>query len=201
MPRSALAAAGPSPASRRGTRPNSVKRIHRVLATGRGEPARRQPQRRHRVPVQLDDEDHAARTGRPTADVHRGASPSQSWCGATPSAVPARGGPRSRARLPGRARITTRSAGSSSSMTVARDMPQPTGHPVPLHRGADRFGDHQPILGPVLAVVDRTQCVHDEVGLHRPHPLTDRGTEFRRPRHPVPRRKHRARSCVESRSQ
>jgi hypothetical protein len=43
--------------------------------------------------------------------------------------------------------------------------------------------------------------VHDEVGLHRPHPLTDRGTEFRRPGHSVPRRKHRARSCVESRSE
>jgi hypothetical protein len=43
--------------------------------------------------------------------------------------------------------------------------------------------------------------VHHEIGLHRPHPLTDRGTEFRGPRHPVPRRKHRAKSRVESRSQ
>jgi hypothetical protein len=43
--------------------------------------------------------------------------------------------------------------------------------------------------------------VHHEIGLHRPHPLTDRGTEFRGPRHPVLRRKHRARSRVESRSQ
>ena len=43
--------------------------------------------------------------------------------------------------------------------------------------------------------------MHDEVGLHRPHPLIDGGTELRRPRHPVPRRKHRARPCVGSRSQ
>jgi hypothetical protein len=35
-------------------------------------------------------------------------------------------------------------------------------------------------------------CVHDQIGLHRPHPLTYRGTEFGRSRHPVPRRKHRA---------
>jgi hypothetical protein len=33
--------------------------------------------------------------------------------------------------------------------------------------------------------------VHDDVGLHRAHPLLNGGTELRRTRHPVPRRKHR----------
>ncbi len=84
---------------------------------------------------------------------------------------------------------------------AARHMPQTPGHPVSLHRGADGFGHHQADAWTGLALVIGTQCVHDKVGLHRPHPLTDRGTEFRRTRHPVARRKHRARSCVESRSQ
>src|ERR1700741_5485735 len=43
--------------------------------------------------------------------------------------------------------------------------------------------------------------MHHEIGLHCPHPSTDGGTEVRRTRHPVPSRKHRARSRVESRSQ
>jgi hypothetical protein len=43
--------------------------------------------------------------------------------------------------------------------------------------------------------------VHHQIGLRRAHPLTDGGTEVCRPRHPVPSRKHRARPCVESRSQ
>ena len=47
----------------------------------------------------------------------------------------------------------------------------------------------------------RPQRVHHEIGLHRPHPSSDCRTELRGPRHPVSRRKHRARSRVESRSQ
>jgi len=47
----------------------------------------------------------------------------------------------------------------------------------------------------------RPQRVHHEIGLHRPHPSSDCRTELRGPRHPVPRRKHRAKSRVESRSQ
>jgi hypothetical protein len=43
--------------------------------------------------------------------------------------------------------------------------------------------------------------MHDQVGLRRTHPATDRDTEFRGPGHPVPSRKHRACSCVESRSE
>jgi hypothetical protein len=69
-----------------------------------------------------------------------------------------------------------------------------------LYSAPNGFRDHQTNPGPVFAIIG-SQCVHDEIGLHCPHPLTDRGTEFRRPRHPVARRKHRARSCVESRTQ
>ena len=82
------------------------------------------------------------------------------------------------------------------------DVAQATGHPMPLHRTADRFGHHQTDAGPVVwHVAMRSQRMHHEIGLHCPHPLTDGGTELRRSRHPVPRRKHRARSRVESRSQ
>src|ERR1700737_906698 len=41
------------------------ERVDRVLATGRTEPARRHPHRRHGVAVQLDQEDRAA-CGRPS---------------------------------------------------------------------------------------------------------------------------------------
>ena len=49
------------------------QRVHRVLAARRGEPARRQAQRRNGVAVELDDEDHAARalTDRPNASPRR----------------------------------------------------------------------------------------------------------------------------------
>jgi hypothetical protein len=66
----------------------------------------------------------------------------------------------------------------------AGDMAQPTGHPVPLHRVPYRFGNDQPdpravrrVAGRV--VTDTSRRMHDKVGLHRPHPLTDSGTEFR----------------------
>jgi hypothetical protein len=84
----------------------------------------------------------------------------------------------------------------------AHHMAQPTGHPVSLYSAANGFRDHQTDAGSAVSGAgSRPQRVHHKIGLHRPHPVTDRGTEFRGPRHPVPRRKHRARSRVESRSQ
>ena len=71
-----------------------------------------------------------------------------------------------------------------------------------LYCAANGFRDDQSdARSAVGGAVRRSQRVHHEVGLHRPHPLTDRGTELRGPRHPVPRRKHRASSRVESRSE
>jgi hypothetical protein len=58
MPGTALG----EPDSRQPTPPQQSvlgQSVDSVLATGRGESARRQPQRRHHVPVQLDHEDHA----------------------------------------------------------------------------------------------------------------------------------------------
>ena len=82
-----------------------------------------------------------------------------------------------------------------------RDVSQAPGHPVSLHRTPHRLGDHQTYLGSAPIGVAASARVHHDVGLHRAHPLVDCGTEIRRPRHPVLRRKHRARSCVELRSQ
>src|SRR5829696_1244976 len=44
-----------------------AQRLDRVLATGRREPARGQPHRRHGMAVQLDEEDRAADNGRAVA--------------------------------------------------------------------------------------------------------------------------------------
>ncbi len=70
---------------------------------------------------------------------------------------------------------------------TAGHMTQPAGHAVTLYGAADRFRDDQTDPGTIL-VDGMTHRVHDEIGLHCPHPLTDRGTELGRPRHPVPRR-------------
>lgn len=81
-------------------------------------------------------------------------------------------------------------------------MPQPPGHPVPLHRVPDRLGDDQSDLRcAVEGVFTHPQSMHHEVGLRSTHPATHRGTEILRSRHPVPRRQHRARSRVGSRGQ
>ena len=92
-------------------------------------------------------------------------------------------------RLPGSARITTRSPGSNSSSRPG-DMAQPPRHPVPLHRRSHRLPHHQTDsrAGACRLVTLR---MHDEVAVDGPHPLLDRGAELGRPRHPVPRRKHR----------
>lgn len=60
----------------------------------------------------------------------------------------------------------------------ARNVTQPASDSMSLHRAANRFRDHQTDPRAGLCVVIGPQCVHDDVGLHRPHPLTDRGTEF-----------------------
>jgi hypothetical protein len=91
-------------------------------------------------------------------------------------------------------------AGAQFVQDGAGDVPEPTCYPVPIDRVPNGSGDHKADPGPA-AVVVRAGGVHDEVGLHHSHPLIDRGTEFRRPRHPVSGRKHRARSCVGSGSQ
>jgi hypothetical protein len=72
----------------------------------------------------------------------------------------------------------------------AGNMAQPPRDSVALDCVANGFRDDKPDARTI--VVGRlTHCVHDEIGLHRPHPLADRGTELGRPSHPVPRRKHR----------
>ena len=192
MPRTALQ----QPHHRQPAAPHHAvlrQRVDRVLTTRRREPARRRPQRRDHVPVQLDDDRSPRATARPDRPLHRGCPDSSDARGATPSAVLVRGAPRSRTgcrAAPGsrpgppasRSSMTVRATWRSRRATRWRCTALPTD-----------FETTRPILGPV--VVDRmAQRVHDEVGLHCPHPLTDRGTELGRPRHPVPRRKHRARS-------
>jgi hypothetical protein len=62
----------------------------------------------------------------------------------------------------------------------ARDVAQPTGHPVPLHGAPNRLRNDQPDPRTVLwAAADRSQRMHDEIGLHRSHPVTDGRTELR----------------------
>jgi hypothetical protein len=82
----------------------------------------------------------------------------------------------------------------------ARDVSQPTRYPMPLHSATNRFRDDQSDARSVAAA-GRPQGMHHEIGLRRPHPMTDGRTELRRPSHPVSSRKHRARSRVESRSE
>ena len=62
---------------------------------------------------------------------------------------------------------------------------------MPFYRTANGFRTTSDLRA-VGGIVVGAAGVHDEVGLHRPHPLVDGGTELRRPRYPVPRRKHRA---------
>jgi hypothetical protein len=68
-----------------------------------------------------------------------------------------------------------------------------------LYRVADRFGHDQADLRPIRRIWVRAATgMYDDVGLSRPHPLTDCGAKLSGPRHPVLRRKHRARSRIES---
>lgn len=83
----------------------------------------------------------------------------------------------------------------------ARHVPQPARHSMSLHCGTNRFRNHQPDLRAVFCPTVRTQGVHHQIGLHRAHPSAHRRPEVARPRHPVPRRKHRASSWIGLRRQ
>ena len=62
----------------------------------------------------------------------------------------------------------------------ARDVAQPTGHPVPLHSAPYRLRNDEPDAGAVAgAAANGSQRMHDKIGLHRSHPVTDGGTELR----------------------
>jgi hypothetical protein len=74
------------------------------------------------------------------------------------------------------------------------DVAQPPRHPVPLYGVTDGLAHDQ--TDPWRVVIDGAQRVHDEIGLDGSYPTFDRQPEIRRPRHPVPDRKHRAKSCV-----
>src|SRR6478609_9206147 len=118
MPRSILQESHhgqPSPADQ----PVLAQGVNRVLTAGGSEAARGQPHRRDHVSVELDEEYHAAHDGRAVASGgHQLESPLRDRV--RRNAV--RNSCSSRAeiacRLLGSARITTRSAGSSSSITV-----------------------------------------------------------------------------------
>lgn len=75
----------------------------------------------------------------------------------------------------------------------ARGMTEPSGHTMAYHGIADGFGDDQSDSGSGLTGLVGTKRVQHEVGLGRPRPSTDCGTELGRPGHPVLRRKHRVR--------
>lgn len=89
---------------------------------------------------------------------------------------------------------------------LAGHVTQPTSHPVPFDRRADRLGDDQPDLrrrrrgnsgGTGSPVTDHT-AVHDDVGLYRPSAPFDRRTEIRRPLHPELSREHRGAACAQA---
>src|SRR5690349_20161622 len=79
-------------------------------------------------------------------------------------------------------------------------MSETTRHPVAFYSVTDGFGDHQTDAGSA-GIQLIAQHVNHHVGLDCAHATADGGTEFRGPPHPVLSRKHRARSCVESRSE
>src|SRR3984957_200665 len=101
--------------------PVLAQRIDRVLTASRAEPARRQPHRRDGVAVELDDEDDAARGhgrygryGR--YGRHQRCSPSRGRVRRSAVRSPCSSRAEIACRLLGSARMTTRSAWSSSSI-------------------------------------------------------------------------------------
>ncbi|GAC1402191.1 MAG: hypothetical protein NVS4B6_11850 [Mycobacterium sp.] len=57
---------------------------------------------------------------------------------------------------------------------------QSAGHAVPLHRASHRLrNDESDVRSVPGTATCRSQRMHDEIGLRRPHPVTDGGTEFR----------------------
>ena len=129
------------------TTPYSRQRLHRVLATRRREPTRRQPQRRDGVPVQLDDEDHRACRRRTRRPRHRDAplldcarrKAVRSSCSSLAEIA---------YRLPGSARITTRSAGSNSPITVRATWRSRRATRCRCTAVPTDFDTTRPILGP-----------------------------------------------------
>jgi hypothetical protein len=73
-----------------------------------------------------------------------------------------------------------------------RDMAQPPCHSVPLHRRSDGLRHDQPNAWAWFARLLTPLRMHNEIAFRSPHTRADRRSELRRPRHPVPRRKHRA---------
>ena len=59
---------------------------------------------------------------------------------------------------------------------------------MPIYRSPNGFRDDQPDVR--VQTLGSAVRVHDEIGLRCPHPVFDGVSEFRRPSHPVPRRKH-----------
>ena len=114
------------------------QRLHRVLATGRREPTRRQPQRRDGVAVQLDD-DRSPRvplTNSLTASPRRPALGPRAPQGRPQFLFESR---RDRVPAAGQRADHHPVGGIQFGDHRAGHMPQPTGHPVPLHRGTHRF--------------------------------------------------------------
>jgi hypothetical protein len=79
------------------------------------------------------------------------------------------------------------------------DVTQSAGDPMPDDRVTDGLRHDETDLRSIA--VDGPEGMHDEVGLDGTYSPLDRQPEIRRPCHPVPGRKHRVKSCVESRSQ
>lgn len=77
-------------------------------------------------------------------------------------------------------------------------MPKPTRDAMTCDGIANGFRHDQTDLG--CFVIDGPGRVHDEVGLSSPHSPFDRQPEVRRPRHPVPNRKHVSIPCCGSRT-
>jgi len=70
---------------------------------------------------------------------------------------------------------------------------QPTSDSMPVYRASDRFSDYQ--TNPRSRDIERlpivfTSSVNDDIGLHRPHPMSHSGVELGSPRHPVLSRQH-----------
>ena len=204
MPRTALR----QPDSGQPTPPHQPvlrQRVHGVLTTGRGKPARRQSQRRHHVPVQLDDENQPAhdRRSRRHAATARTVTSCHSPFGSRRLDAPQAGPEFVRPTGPRRRRGCSAAPGSRRAPTgpvhPRRRAPHgatagPTGavaRPIrPIERRSVRPSAHQPL---VIAAPH----IDDEVWLHGSSPVLDRGIEIGRPRHAVPRGKHRCDTGIE----
>ena len=94
-------------------------------------------------------------------------------------------------RLLGSARITMCSDWLQPVHHTAGDMPQPTGHPMPLHGRSHGSRNDQSHLRRIGRLVITAPHIDDQIWLHGSSPVLHRGIEIGRPRHAVPRGKHR----------